>query len=179
MCSDYHIVKLGLYNYYEKGKRQLDLILSSVKHTHSSLTKSVFSFFSHILLCNVLTVILRPNFEEPLDTAKQLDEKDITIYFEPGFDGNKQWLLDSPILENRILGENAIIADDWDHFDYITKHYVIGAGTHAQMEAHLAPYELSMGRWYRSKEMVSGMNPIGGYLTNKKWHLNEVISTKY
>ena len=30
--------------------------------------------------------------------------------------------------------------------------------------------------WYRSKEIVSGMNPYSGYVTNKKWHLNEVLS---
>ena len=34
--------------------------------------------------------------------------------------------------------------------------------------------ELAMGRWYRSKEKVAGMNPFGGYLSSKKWHLNEV-----
>ena len=62
-------------------------------------------------------MILRPNFEEPLDTAKQLAvEKNITIYFWPGYEGHKQWLLDSPILDYRILGENAIIADDMDHY---------------------------------------------------------------
>ena len=133
----------------------------------------------HILLCNLLTTILRPNFEEPLDTAKQLVKKNITLYMGPGTEIWKQFLLESFIPEYNKLGETFIVADDWDHYFSIIEHDVIGAGTHAQIEAHLAPYELAMGRWYRSKEMVSGMNPIGGYLTNKKWHLNEVISTKY
>ena len=32
-----------------------------------------------------------------------------------------------------------------------------------------------MGRWYRSKEKLVGHNnQYAGYLTNKKWHLNEV-----
>ena len=81
------------------------------------------------MLCNILIVILRPNFEEPLDTAKQLVERNnITLYFEPGLDGSKQWLLDSPLKEYRILGENAIIADDMDNFNNITKHDALGAG---------------------------------------------------
>ena len=151
---------------------------------HSSLTNSVFSFFSHILLCNILTVILRPNFEEPLDTAKQLVEKNVTLYIYPGYQIYKQLLLDSPILEYRILGENAIIADDYDHFNNITAHDVMGAGTHAQLNYFVDSYELEFGEeyhpkgrgWYRSKEKVSGFSPYAGYLTNKKWHLNEVLS---
>ena len=141
------------------------------------------------MLCNFLTTILRPNFEEPLDTAKQLVEKNITLYDEPGTVIWKQFLLESSIPEYNKLGESYIIADDWEHFDNITKHDVIGTGTHAQMAASLYPYELAMGKWYhpegngtygwyRSKEKVDGNNKYVGYLTNKKWHLNEVIYFK-
>ena len=146
-------------------------------------------FCRHILLCNLLTTILRPSFEEPLDTAKQLVEKNITLYGEPGTDIWKQFLLASSVPEYNKLGETFLIADDWDHFDNITEHDVIGAGTHAQMVGSLLPYELAMGKkhhperngtngWYRSKEIVSGDNPYAGYLTNRKWHLNEVIYFK-
>ena len=135
-------------------------------------------FCRHILLCNLLTTILRPNFEEPLDTAKQLVDKNITLYNQPWGDIWKQFLLESPIPEYNILGETMIIADDWDHFDNITLHDVIGAGTHAQVSTSVAQYELAMGNWYRSKEKLAGKYPYGGYLTNKKWHLNEVISYK-
>ena len=130
-------------------------------------------------------MILRPNFEEPLDTAKQLAvEKNITIYFWPGYEGHKQWLLESPILEYRILGENTIIADDQNHFRNITAHDAMGAGTHAQRTYFIDDYELEFGEkyhpkgrgWHRSKEKVSGINPYAGCLTNKKWHLNEVLS---
>ena len=133
-------------------------------------------FCRHILLCNLLTTILRPNFEEPLDTVKQLVEKNITLYDEPGAEIWKQFLLDSPIPEYKILGETYIIADDWDHFKNISKYDVIGAGTHALMKGGLKRHERAMGRWYRSREILSGDNPYAGYLTNKKWHLNEVLS---
>ena len=132
-----------------------------------------FLSFSHILLCNILTTILRPNFEDPLDTAKQLVEKNITLYDIAQI--WKQFLLESPIKEYKILGKNMIIANDYDHFDYISKNYVIREGTHAYMGGSLLPFELAMGRWYRSQEKVAGDYPFGGYLTNKKWHLNEVM----
>ena len=76
-----------------------------------------------------------------------------------------------------------IISDDWDHFYFMSEHYVIGAGTHAIMASALYPEELSYGEnkeinsgrgWYRSQEKVAGKYPYAGYLTNKKWHLNEV-----
>ena len=75
-----------------------------------------------------------------------------------------------------------IIADDWDHFNHITAYDAMGAGTHARMISNLNWWELDYGEkfhpegrgWYRSKEKVAG-NPYSGYLTNKKWHLNEVL----
>ena len=96
----------------------------------------------------------------------------------PGHEMWKQYLLESPMLEYNILGETMLITDDWDHFDNISLHDVIGAGTHAQIAGSLVPNELDMGKWYRSKEKLEGHYPYGGYLTNKKWHLNEVISFK-
>ena len=127
---------------------------------------------------------MRPNFEDPLDTAKQLVEKNITLYDGPGFQIWKQFLLESSIPEYNILGQNYIITDDWYHFWNMSEHDVIGAGTHGYMGSYIGPRLLSMGEneeinsgrgWYRSKERVAGDNPYTGYLTNKKWHLNEVI----
>ena len=127
------------------------------------------------MLCNLLTTILRPNFEEPLDTFKKLVENNITLFVRPGTEIWKQFLLESPILENRLLGETMLIPDDWDHFYNITEHGVFGEGTHAQLTGYLAPWQLrDHGPWYRSKETLAGKYPYSGYLTNKNWHLNEV-----
>ena len=132
----------------------------------------------------MLTVILRPNFEEFMDTAKQLEEKKITLYFWPDSESTVQFLLDSAILEYRKLGENAIIADDYAHFNNITQHDALGAGTHAQLNYFVDVDEVELGKtyhpegkgWYRSKDTVPGDFPYAGYITNKKWHLNEVLS---
>ena len=78
--------------------------------------------------------------------------------------------------EYRILAKNMIIADDWDHFDKMSENDVMGNGTHAQLTSYLAPYELDMGRWYRSKEKFED-EPYFGFLSNKKWHLKEVITS--
>ena len=116
---------------------------------------------------------MRPNYEEPLDTAKQLAEKKITLYDGPGFELWKEFLLESSNADYNKLGETYIITDHWDNFYNMIEHNVIGAGTHALMTYSLAPYELAMGRWHRSKDKVAGQHPYGGYLTSKKWHFNE------
>ena len=135
------------------------------------------------MLCNILTVILRPNFEEPLDTAKQLVEKNITIFFDPMLgENNRQWLRDHPIPEYRILGENGIVADDWVHYDNIIANDVLGEGTHAIITHWIDWYVQALGKkyhpdgraWYNSKERLSA-SPYAGYITNKKWPLNEVL----
>ena len=136
------------------------------------------------MLCNLLTTILVPNFEEPLDTGKQLVEKNITLFFWPGAEGYIQFLMESPVPEYRILGEHAIIADDWDHYDNITAHGIMEAGTHAQLSYYMDWIGMEIGEeyhpdgrgWHRSTQTVPGIPPYAGHLTNKKWHLNEVLS---
>ena len=120
---------------------------------------------------------MRPNFEEPLDTAKQLVEQNITLYMWPYASTWKRSLLESPIPEYGILAENMICTWDWDHYKKISEYDVIGNGTHAQLTPFIEPYELDMGRWYRSKEKYEGgrLNYFG-FVSNKKWYLNEVIT---
>ena len=113
-----------------------------------------------------------------MDTAEQLMQNNITLYNGPGGQILKQILLQSTIHEYNKLGENIVFADSWDHFYDMTGEDVIGAGTHALMGPYVGGRERAMGRWYRSEERVSGVFPYGGYLTNKKWHLNEVTTYK-
>ena len=135
------------------------------------------------MLCNLLTTILKPNFEDPLDTAKQLVEKNITIYFWPYTEGNDEWFMKSTIPEYKILGEHAIHADDWLHFDENLTADALGAGTNALVSYQIDYYLLKMGEthhpegrgWHRSKERVSGLTPYSGYHTNKKWYFKEVL----
>ena len=41
-------------------------------------------FILHFLLSNYLTVLLRPSYEEPVETAADLIKRDITPFFIPG-----------------------------------------------------------------------------------------------
>ena len=118
---------------------------------------------------------MRPNFEEPLDTAKQLVEQNITLYDLPGSEWFKQFLLESTIPDYKILGERFIVADTWNQYWNMSEYDVLSAGTHANWAPYITTTELDMGRWHRSKETFQE-DPYVGFLSNKKWYLNEVIT---
>ena len=119
--------------------------------------------------------MLRPNFEDPFDTAQQLVDNNITLFDSPGSHIWKQLLAQSSIPAYNKLSETMIITEEDNEFWNYMEHYVIGKGTHVLLTSYRAPWELSLGRWYRSKDRVSlSINPYAGYLSNKKWYLNEV-----
>ena len=131
---------------------------------------------------------MKPNFESQVHTARDLVESNITLYLVPHTQAWKQWLSQSDIPEYRKIAESMIIALSTDQFDALTKNEFINHGTHAQMISYLEPFELEWteekdnlgnykynhGRGYYRGEKVSGLIPMTGYLSNKKWHLNEV-----
>ena len=149
---------------------------------------------------------MKPNFESHVHTARDLVERGIILYMWPGSQIWRQMLSQSDNLEYRKIAESMIITKSWDQFDAMTKNEMLSRGTHAWMGASMSPYELAWatevdddqgvtivsteymtqkgeykynhGRGYYRGEMVmlAGRIPGGGYLTNKKWHLNEVFN---
>ena len=148
---------------------------------------------------------MKPNFESPVHTAKDLVERDITLYVWPNGLFWRQILSQSDNPEYRKIAESMIITKSYDQFDAMTKNEMLSRGTHAMMVSSMAPHELAWatevdddqgvtivsteymtqkgeykynhGRGYYRGEMVDGIIPGGGYLTHKKWHLNEVLDS--
>ena len=147
---------------------------------------------------------MKPNFEPHVHTARDLVERDITLYLAPGSEIWRQWLSESDILEYRKIAESMIITKSWEQYNAVTRNEMLSRGTHARMTSYMQPEELAWatevdddqgvtivsteymtqkgeykynhGRGYYRGEMVVGKIPGGGYLTNKKWHLNEVFN---
>ena len=108
-----------------------------------------------------------------MDTAEQLVEKNIRLFTVPGGQIWKQFLAHSQIAAYRKLSDTMVIAESWSEYYNYSRDGVIGEGTHGMMTFTVSGAYLKLGKWYRSKEKVSGTNPYGGYITNKKWDLNE------
>ena len=84
----------------------------------------------------------------------------MTVYGGPGDVFLKNYLLESPIPEYKVLGENMIMFDNWDDYDSIgTVEYVMGAGTHVKIQAYIFYFELEWGKWYRSKGSLEILFP--------------------
>ena len=145
---------------------------------------------------------MKPNFEPLIHTARDLVERDITLYMGPGRQIWRQMLSQSDNPEYRKIAESMIITKSYGQYKAMTKNEMLSRGTHAMMVSYLLPEELAWatkvdddqgvtivsteymtqkgeykynhGRGYYRGEKVVLDSKIGGFLTNKKWHLNEV-----
>ena len=134
---------------------------------------------------------MNPNFESPVHTARDMLERNITLYDEPGSKIWQQFLIDTGIPEYMKLAETMVITESYAQYDKMTQNEMLNQGTHAMMAAYLMPrekgwateydhdqgvFKYNSGRGYYKGERLSSMNPLAGYLTHKKWHLNEVFT---
>ena len=117
-----------------------------------------------------MPTIQRPRFEDPIDSAKQMIENNITVFFSPGSLYWIQFFGDSPIPEYQSLSMDLAMSSEeyWD----VIELGVIRNGTHAMFHFKLTERLKSLGRWWKGNR-VKGVYPYSGYLSDKKWHLNE------
>ena len=67
-------------------------------------------FLLHILECNYLTVLVKPVYEKPIDTAEDIIERGITILSYPGSEALVEKMKKSPFPLTRKLAENTHVA---------------------------------------------------------------------
>ena len=157
---------------------------------HLYFTLTSFQCCSYAYVCNILSVILRANFADPVDTAKDMIERNMTLLGWPGSGEMwKQWLAQHDNPDYNKLAETMIIADTWKEYDKMVEHGILANRTHVFMTGYVSPWEISLGRhpglsprmthkggevWYKSKERVDSF-PYAGYLSRKDWRFNEVL----
>ena len=143
-------------------------------------TWAVFGgFILHFLLCNYLTVLLTPSYEEPVETAADLIKRDITPFKGPGGEIWKQFFAASSDPTYQEISRRLVVAKDaYEYYDMLFK--VISTGKFAQI--HSTPWCWDYAKcteefkeWYRSSEIISAFNPYQVHLTNKKWPLKKVL----
>ena len=89
-------------------------------------------FILHFLLSNYLTVLLRPRYEEPVETAADLIKRDITPFYMPGGEIYRQIFAASSDPVYQELSRRLVIPKDWDkHGDMLNK--VITTGMFARI----------------------------------------------
>ena len=131
----------------------------------------------HAFLCNLLTEIMRPRFEKPIDFAKDIVDRNITIIErEYTFASLKAFLFSLNIPEYTIIAENMMEVTQQEWLEY-TETLIMEDGTHATMRSHL-DYDTTqiapMDKWWKSEERLPGENPYIMYISSRKWISNEV-----
>ena len=106
-------------------------------------------FILHFLLCNYLTVLLRPSYEEPVETAEDLVKRDIIPFTVPGGEFYKQLFAASEDPNYQEIAKRLYIAKDWDEYDDLVRK-VKSTGMYADIG--YAPWYLNstdeVNYWY-------------------------------
>ena len=134
-------------------------------------------FILHFLLCNYLTVLLRPSYEEPVETAADLIKRDITLILAPGSEIFIQYFAASTDPNYQEISKRLVIANDWDEYNEMLRKVTL-TGKFAALGSEPDPFhvpEEEYKNWYRSSEAIGGFNPYGGHFLNKKWPLKKVL----
>ena len=133
-------------------------------------------FILHFLLSNYLTVLLRPSYEEPVDTVADIIKRDITPYMLPGSDIFRQVFSESPDPNYQEISRRLVIHQDWDEYEDMVRK-VISTGSFAEIGSFPWTFNSSeeFKDWYRSSETIPGDYPYTGHLANKKWPLKKVM----
>ena len=68
-------------------------------------------FLLHILECNYLSVVVRPTYEKPIDTAEDVIERGVEIISIPGRKSMVETLKKSPFPLTRALAEKTYVTE--------------------------------------------------------------------
>ena len=149
------------------------------RYLSSNLVYTIWAVFGgfilHFLLCNYLTVLLTPSYEEPVETAADLIKRDITPFMEPGNEIYEQLFAASPDPIYQEISRRLVIAKDYYEYEDLVQK-VISTGLFADIGNK--PWWFNSTEefddWYRSSQTIAGDNPYVGHLENRKWPLKKV-----
>ena len=132
---------------------------------------------------NYLTILLTPNYEDPMDTAEDVLDSGLSIITYPGVQSAVEILKNSPSYITRTLAERTIVCKDWDECEGKPIGNLSGlipaavkTGSSVIEVGILNTDYFAFGKWHRSKERRGGDHPFASYLLNKKWTLEEEIN---
>ena len=64
---------------------------------------------AYMLEANFLTILLKPNYEKPINTAQDILDRGLEVMYTPGAESLKTTLMNSPYYITRTLAERTIV----------------------------------------------------------------------
>ena len=121
-----------------------------------------------------LTMLMKPNYEKPIETAQELRDKGYSIIIEKSSEYYHKNLLEtSPDPVYQELNQRAIVAEDAEHFKKLIIEKLNQSNTHALLRGS-AP-KIDTVKYHKVKENVKGTDPWVVWLANRKWSEREKL----
>ena len=130
-------------------------------------------FLQHFYDSSFLDILLKRNYEKPVDTAQDIIDRGLGVITYPTSGSWVKILKNSPSSITRTLAERTTVCKDWDECNKRLIPGAVKTGSSVVEVGILWPQYLELGRWHRSRDRKGGINPFGSYMLNKKWTLNE------
>ena len=134
-------------------------------------------FILHFLLANYLTVLLRPSYEEPVESLEDIIKRDLTVFMYPGSEIFIEYFAAFSDPNYQELSRKIVITKTFDEYEeYLRK--VTSTGLFVDIGAFPDTCCVTVEEyryWYRSSEFIAGDNPYNVHLENKKWPLKKVL----
>ena len=134
-------------------------------------------FLLHMFEANFLTILLKPNYEDRVDTAQDIIDRNLSVLTYPGSESYMEILKNSPSIITRTLAERTYVCKDWDECHGLvmgvveTGSSVLEVGIIRYMYVDWAKEHGT--NWYRGKGKKGGDYPFASFILNKKWTLEE------
>ena len=145
---------------------------------------------------NYLTILLKPNYEKPIDSPQDIYERGLTVIWPPGWELYAEMVkndTENPDPNGPKIAEVVIVPKvifcyieqfpfkfifkNWDEYDEWIEEKIVKTGSSVLERSFLFHWELEWAikantAWHRSKYIKPEMN-FASYMLNKKWNFEE------
>ena len=82
---------------------------------------TIITWATHFLYSNYLSVLLKPSFEEPVETVEDIINRNLIPFFADGGEFYKQFFADSPDPNYREISRRLVVAKDWEEYEEMVR----------------------------------------------------------
>ena len=151
---------------------------------HVKFVFLIWGLFGGLLVyffqANLLTVLLRPQYEKPINSVKDIiDSGMIPFVWETAY-YLKDHLLRSPNPLHQQLGDIMVVPKDDEEQSRMFVDDIQGGNTHVYLgimydwEYEYGGY--NQGDYHTSKDILEGISPYVGKILNKKWEYGDAYN---
>ena len=132
--------------------------------------------FIYAFLANFRTMLLKPQYEAPVDSAQDILDRGLIPFVQYGGYLDRDHLLQSPNPAYQKLGAILYVPETFTDFRRLREE-IQGKNSHVFLGGDIDWAAWLFGKsFHESKEVIEGKNYFGGDIINKKWSLGEQYS---